>query len=69
MIGVSMRVTPFAFPPGNDINLWTPLAFDPNDAHGRSRQARSLSVVGRLKSGTRVQQAREEMSANRRRTR
>ena len=53
----------FAFPPGNDINLWTPLAFDPNDAHGRSRQARSLSVVGRLKSSTRVQQAREEMSA------
>lgn len=53
----------FAFPPGNDINLWTPLAFDPNDAHGRSRQARSLSVVGRLKSGTSVEQAREEMSA------
>ena len=53
----------FAFPPGNDINLWTPLAFDPNDAHGRSRQARSLSVVGRLRSGTSVQQARDEMSA------
>ena len=53
----------FAFPPGNDVHLWTPLAFDPNDAHGRSRRARSLSVVGRLRSGTSLQQAREEMSA------
>ncbi len=53
----------FAFPPGNEVNLWTPLAFDPNDAHGRSRRARALSVVGRVKSGTSVEQAGEEMSA------
>lgn len=53
----------FVFPPGNEINLWTPLAFDPNDAHGRSRRARALSVVGRLKEGTSIAQAREEMSA------
>ena len=53
----------FTFPPGNEIHLWTPLAFDPNDAHGRSRRARSLSVVGRLADGASIEQAREEMTA------
>jgi putative ABC transport system permease protein len=53
----------FEFPPGSDVNLWTPLAFDPNDAHGRSRRARALSVVGRMKPGVSLEQAREEMSA------
>ncbi|HXV63008.1 MAG TPA: ABC transporter permease, partial [Vicinamibacteria bacterium] len=52
----------FVFPPGNEIQLWTPLAFDPNDAHGRSRRARALSVVGRLRGGVGLAQAREEMS-------
>jgi len=40
----------FSFPPGNEIHLWTPLEFGPNDAHGRSRRARALSVVGRQAS-------------------
>jgi putative ABC transport system permease protein len=53
----------FAFPPGNEIHLWTPLSFDPNDAHGRSRRARALSVVGRLGDGTPRERAQEEMSA------
>ena len=53
----------FAFPPGNEINLWTPLAFDPNDAHGRSRRARALSVVGRVNSDSTIALASEEMSA------
>ena len=53
----------FAFPPGNEIHLWTPLSFDPNDAHGRSRRARALSVVGRLSEGVPPERAREEMSA------
>ena len=53
----------FTFPPGNEIHLWTPLSFDPNDAHGRSRQARSLSVVGRLDDGATLEQARDELSA------
>jgi putative ABC transport system permease protein len=53
----------FAFPPGNEIHLWTPLSFDPNDAHGRSRRARALSVVGRLARGATPDRAREEMSA------
>lgn len=53
----------FTFPPGNEVNLWTPLSFDPNDAHGRSRRARALSVIGRVKSGTSTEQAQEEMTA------
>jgi len=53
----------FTFPPGNEIHLWTPLSFDPNDAHGRSRRARALSVVGRLTEGVTIEQAREELAA------
>src|SRR5436190_4265226 len=41
----------FDFPPGGNVDVWTPLTFDPNDAHGRSRKARSLNVVGRLAGG------------------
>jgi putative ABC transport system permease protein len=53
----------FQFPPGNEIHLWTPLSFDPNDAHGRSRRARALSVVGRLGEGILRERAQEEMTA------
>jgi putative ABC transport system permease protein len=52
----------FQFPPGNEIHLWTPLSFDPNDAHGRSRRARALSVVGRLGDGISRELAEEEMA-------
>src|SRR5579872_926176 len=41
----------FDFPPGGSVDVWTPLSFDPADAHGRSRKARSLNVVGRLAGG------------------
>jgi putative ABC transport system permease protein len=65
--GVTFRVVGvmgelFQFPPGNEIQLWTPLSFDPNDAHGRSRRARALSVVGRLSPGATLETAREELS-------
>ncbi len=53
----------FSFPPGNEIHLWTPLSFDPNDAHGRSRRARALNVVARLSEGVSREKAQEEMSA------
>jgi putative ABC transport system permease protein len=53
----------FQFPPGNEIHLWTPLSFDPNDAHGRSRRARALNVVARLGEGISRERAQEEMSA------
>src|SRR5204863_1409673 len=52
----------FDFPPSGSIDVWTPLSFDPNDAHGRSRKARSLSVVGRLARGSTLDQARQEMT-------
>jgi len=52
----------FQFPPGNEIHLWTPLSFDPKDAHGRSRRARALSVVGRLGDGISRERAEEEMA-------
>ena len=38
----------FEFPTGSNVEVWTPLAFDPKDLHGQSRRARSLLVVGRL---------------------
>src|SRR5689334_6016821 len=52
----------FDFPPGARSDVWTPLSFDPNDAHGRSRKARSLSVVGRLGDGVALEQAQREMT-------
>jgi putative ABC transport system permease protein len=38
----------FEFPTSTKVEAWTPLAFDPKDMHGRSRRARSLTVVGRM---------------------
>ncbi len=42
----------FEFPTSTDVEVWTPLAFDPKDMHGRSRRARSLTVVGRMSSAS-----------------
>ena len=52
----------FDFPPNGHVDIWTPLSFDPNDAHGRSRKARSLSVVGRLVGGASTERAQREMT-------
>jgi putative ABC transport system permease protein len=52
----------FDFPPSGNVDIWTPLAFDPNDGHGRSRKARSLSLVGRLADGVTGEQAQHEMT-------
>lgn len=52
----------FDFPPGGRVDVWTPLSFDPRDQHGRSRKARSLSVVGRLADSVPPEQAQREMS-------
>jgi len=52
----------FDFPPSGDVDVWTPLAFDPADQHGRSRKARSLSVVARLTDGASVEGAQREMT-------
>ena len=52
----------FEFPTSTDVELWTPLAFDPNDRHGQSRRARSLLVVGRMTPETSAEQTQQEMN-------
>ncbi len=52
----------FEFPTSTDVELWTPLAFNPNDMHGNSRRARSLLVVGRLTPDVTVGQTQQEMT-------
>jgi putative ABC transport system permease protein len=59
---VGVMAADFDFPPSASIDVWTPLSFDPNDAHGRSRKARSLNVVGRLADGVIAEQAQREMT-------
>src|SRR6266545_1926727 len=59
---VGVMAAEFDFPPGGNIDIWTPLSFDPKDAHGRSRKARSLNVVGRLADGANTEQAQREMT-------
>ena len=51
----------FEFPTAASAQLWTPLAFDPKDLHGRSRRARSLTVVGRVAGIATPEQAQEEV--------
>ncbi|MGE4067792.1 MAG: ABC transporter permease [Vicinamibacterales bacterium] len=52
----------FEFPTSTDVEVWTPLAFDPKDLHGQSRRARSLTVVGRMAPGASPRQTQEELS-------
>ena len=59
---VGVMPAEFDFPPSGHVDVWTPLSFDPNDAHGRSRKARSLSVVGRLADGVALEPAQREMT-------
>ncbi len=59
---VGVMAPGFEFPTATTVEVWTPLAFDPKDLHGRSRRARSLTVVGRLAEGATMQAAQNEMS-------
>ena len=52
----------FEFPTSTNVEVWTPLAFDPKDMHGRSRRARSLTVIGRMAEGVTASRAQEEVS-------
>lgn len=52
----------FEFPTATEVELWTPLAFDPNDAHGRSRRSRSLMVVGRMNPDASAGRTQQEMT-------
>ncbi|HKB09966.1 MAG TPA: ABC transporter permease [Vicinamibacterales bacterium] len=59
---VGVMAGDFDFPPSARVDVWTPLSFDPNDAHGRSRKARSLNVIGRLADGVALDRAQREMT-------
>ncbi len=52
----------FEFPTSTNVQVWTPLAFDPKDLHGQSRRARSLMVVGRVARSATAGRAQEELS-------
>src|SRR5215475_7332779 len=51
----------YVFPPGaNDpVDVWTPFQFDPANPGGRGNHY--LNLIGRLKPGTTIEQARSEM--------
>ena len=51
----------FEFPTSTNVEVWTPLAFDPKDLHGASRRARSLTVIGRMARGVTGLQAQQEI--------
>jgi predicted permease len=52
----------YVFPPGTNepVDVWTPFQFDPANPGGRG--GHFLYVIGRLKPGMTIQQAREEMA-------
>ena len=52
----------FEFPTSTAVEVWTPLAFDSKDVHGRSRRVRALTVVGRTSPSVTLQQAQAELS-------
>jgi hypothetical protein len=52
----------FEFPTGTAVEAWAPLIFDPKDLHGRSRRARSLTVVARLAGDVTMAQTQSELS-------
>jgi putative ABC transport system permease protein len=49
----------FRFPAGYDADAWTPLQFSP--ARAAMRDARDISVIGRLRSGTTIERATSDM--------
>jgi len=59
---VGVMPSAFEFPTSTNVEVWTPLAFDPKDLHGRSRRARSLTVVGRIGQNATHEQAQQEMN-------
>src|SRR5829696_5576900 len=59
---VGVMPSAFEFPTSTDVEVWTPLAFDPKDMHGRSRRARSLTVVGRIAESSSAEQSQQEIN-------
>ncbi|MEX2271551.1 MAG: ABC transporter permease [Vicinamibacterales bacterium] len=46
-----------------DINLWTPLAFTPEETSDQRRHSNNFQMIGRLKPGATVEQARQQLDA------
>lgn len=51
----------FYFPDQSDVEIWTPLAFTPDDLSPDSRGNHGLNMLARLKPGVSLEQARAEM--------
>ncbi len=53
----------FAFPRADEPAMWAPLAFEPDEMDESSRGAQYLRVLGRMRRGVTLDQARAEMDA------
>ncbi|MFN8060467.1 MAG: ABC transporter permease [Vicinamibacterales bacterium] len=60
---VGVMPSDFGFPPGQPVNVWTPLTFNNADAHDSSRGSRGLNVVGRLAAQATAAQAEQELAS------
>ncbi len=60
IVGVMPPDFQFLWP---DINLWTPLAFTPEDKSDERRHSNSYQMVGRLKPDASVEQAQAQLNA------
>ena len=47
----------------NDITMWTPIAFAPDEKADNRRHNNNYQMVGRLKTGASIEQAREQLKA------
>jgi predicted permease len=59
---VGVMPAAFTYPAGRRIDVWIPLSYFGPDQIGRSRAARFLSVIARLKPGVTEPQLRDELS-------
>ena len=48
--------------PAERLDFWIPLSTIPEDGIGRSRQSRFLEVIGRLKAGTSIERAHDDLA-------
>ena len=55
-------VAPYGFGAASKVDLWTPMAFKPDETANSNRGAHYINVAGRLKPGVTVAQARAELN-------
>jgi putative ABC transport system permease protein len=54
-------VAPYGFGAASKVDVWTPMAFKPNETANDARGGHYISVIGRLKPGVTFTQAKAEM--------